>query len=84
MAYLVKKKPTGYKVGTVGDRPWGTTPGSWSLFKPDAGKILGEVQRVVCIEWDNTTSSKRKRKRNKKDLALGEDLEVIIEKTDMH
>ena len=86
-AYLVKKKPTGYELGKVGDKPWGTTPGTWTLFKPDAGKILGEVRRVVRIEWDNTTSStskrkgKRKRKRKKKNLAQGEDLTVVLNKT---
>ena len=86
-AYLVKKKPTGYELGKVGDKPWGTTPGTWTLFKPDADKILGEVRRVVRIEWDNTTSStgkrkgKRKRKRKNKNLAKGEDLTVVLNKT---
>ena len=63
------------------DEPWGTTPGTWTLFKPDAGKVLGEVRRVIRMEWDNTTSPKRKRKkRKKKDLAQGEDLKVVIER----
>ena len=95
IAYLVKKRPTGYKVGDVGgdvgverderDEPWGTTPGTWTIFKPDASKILGEVRRVIRMEWDNTTSSKRKRKKRKKNnLAQGEDLKVVITRTAMY
>ena len=70
-AYLVKRRPAGYKMGKPSDGfPWGTISGTYTLYTP-TDKEIAVLTRVVRMQWKNATSS------IKKDLATGADITVV-------
>ena len=52
-AWLVKRRPTGYRISKAGDEPWGTQPGRNEQAKePGHGGVL---HRHYSLIWDNTS-----------------------------
>ena len=55
-AWLVKRRPTGYRISKAGDEPWGTQPGRNEQAKePGHGGVL---HRHYSLIWDNTKGKK--------------------------
>ena len=56
-AWVVKRRPKGYRISKAGDEPWGTQPGRNEQAKePGHGGVL---HRHYSLVWDNTKGKKQ-------------------------